>query len=565
MLRHLQIVGTEEEMEATWKDAGGHALTLQLLGRFIVDAYPDRDICHFREVKFEEAGLERQGRSAFKVMIAYERWLRSAGRQHRVELALLRLTGLFDRPMTRSCLGVLREWTKPSWMQWLFSRRAQQIWRTFGPLTWVSDKELNMALKRLGDVDLLTATPEAIDAHPLIREYFARELREAQPEAYRAAHSRLFDHLCESTPQRPDTLEGLQPLYQAVAHGCLAGRHQQACDAVYTNRITRQEEKNVITKLGAVGADLAAVVAFFDEPWGKVSPNLPEVDRAWLLGQAAFRLQALGRLAEALQPMRAGLEMYVQQKNWRNAAIGASNLSDLEVPLGRLAEAAADARQAVALADCSGAAFQRIVNRTTAADTLHKSGERGEAGAVRLGRAHGAGTAAGIPPALLAARLPVLRLAAGTRRARSLAGTPPRHGRPAPEMARNGGYTVGMVAGPPPRPRRVSRWAPAGPGGPCRGLRGSRAACHGSPSHCYPKSMAPGHRPGPADAGPGRLGRDNPGASAAAAGAGPAARRRRRQRPPQRGDVSPPSQGPADCGAVPLRPRRAGRRPRPPR
>ena len=42
LLRHLQIVGTEAEMEAAWKDAGGHALTLQLLGRFLADAHGGR-------------------------------------------------------------------------------------------------------------------------------------------------------------------------------------------------------------------------------------------------------------------------------------------------------------------------------------------------------------------------------------------------------------------------------------------------------------------------------------------------------------------------------------------
>ena len=94
LLRHLQIVGTEAEMEAAWKDAGGHALTLQLLGRFLADAHGG-DIRHYKEVKFEEADLERQGRSAFKVMIAYERWLQSAGPERQRELAALAA----DRPL----------------------------------------------------------------------------------------------------------------------------------------------------------------------------------------------------------------------------------------------------------------------------------------------------------------------------------------------------------------------------------------------------------------------------------------------------------------------------------
>jgi hypothetical protein len=294
LLRHLQIVGSEAEMAAAWKDAGGHALTLQLLGRFIADAYEDRDICHYKEVRFEAADLEREGRSAFKVMIAYERWLQAAGPQRQRELAVLRLTGLFDRPISRDCLLVLRTWDIPSFLQRLFSGRSRQIARTFGPLANLTKSEINIVLNRLGEVDLLTVTPEAIDAHPLIREYFARQLRDRQPAAFKEAHSRLFEHLCRATEHRPHTLDGLQPLYQAVVHGCLAGRQQQACAEVYIDRILRGTGNDGFfstDQLGAFGADLAAVAAFFDEPWNHVSPNLTEAHQAWLLVSTAQRAQ----------------------------------------------------------------------------------------------------------------------------------------------------------------------------------------------------------------------------------------------------------------------------------
>ncbi len=277
LLRHLQVVGTDAEMEAAWRDAGGHALTLQVLGRFIVDAYVDKDIRHYKDVEFEAADRERQGRSAFKVMIAYERWLESAGPERQRELAVLRLTGLFDRPMSRDCLKALRA--------------EPPIPGLTDALVKLKDTEWNIALKRLGEIDLLTVTLDAIDAHPLIREYFAKQLRDTQPAAFRAAHSRLFDHLCETTEYRPDTLDGLQPLYQAVVHGCLAGRHQEACDQVYFDRILRGAGSDgfySLNRLGAIGADLAAVAAFFDEPWSRVSPTITEADQAWLLGVAAF-------------------------------------------------------------------------------------------------------------------------------------------------------------------------------------------------------------------------------------------------------------------------------------
>jgi hypothetical protein len=370
LLRHLQIVGTEAELEAAWKDAGGHALTLQVLGRFLADAHGG-DIRRYKDVNFEEADREHQGRSAFKVMIAYERWLQSAGPERQRELALLRLTGLFDRPISRDCLQALR--AEPA------------IPALTDTLVKLKDAQWNVALKRLSEIDLLTVTQDAIDAHPLIREYFGKQLREKQPAAFQAAHSRLFDHLCKTTPNRPDTLEGLQPLYQAVVHGCLAGRQQEACDNVYHDRILRGTGSggNYSTfRLGAIGANLAAVAAFFDEPWSRVSSNLSEGDQAWLLHEAAFNLRALGRLTEALQPMRAGLQMRVQQKVWTSAGRIAINLSELEVTLGRLPEAVTDARQSITLADQSGDPFIRRVTRTTAADALHQSGRRAEAGSL---------------------------------------------------------------------------------------------------------------------------------------------------------------------------------------
>jgi tetratricopeptide (TPR) repeat protein len=372
LLRHLQIKGKDEELEAAWRDAGGHALTLQLLGRFLADAHGG-DIRKYKEVGFEEADEERQGRSAFKVMIAYEKWLEGSGAKERRQLAILRLMGLFDRPAGDGCLRALR--AEPA------------IDGLTDAVVGLSEAQWNVALTRLADIDLISRTHDedgegAVDAHPLIREYFAKQLKEKHPEAWRAAHSRLFDHLCKKTEHRPDTLAGLQPLYQAVGHGCLAGRQQEVCDKVYIDRILRgmgNDGLYSLKKLGAIGADLGAVAAFFDEPWRRLSPNLSAPAQAWLLNEAALRLRALGRLNEAVEPMRVGMDRWIDTEDWKNSAVSASNLSELEATLGRLAEASADGRRAVDFADQSGDAPQKMINRTTAADALHQTGERAEA------------------------------------------------------------------------------------------------------------------------------------------------------------------------------------------
>jgi hypothetical protein len=110
-----------------------------------------------------------------------------------------------------------------------------------------------------------------------------------------------------------------------------------------------------------------------------LAPTLSERAQAWLLNEAAFRLQALGRLNEALEPMRASLEMAEGSKAWEAAAIRASNLSGLELTLGDVFAAVHDAERSVEFADRSKDEFQRMTKRATLADALHQAGRVAEA------------------------------------------------------------------------------------------------------------------------------------------------------------------------------------------
>jgi hypothetical protein len=382
LLRRLQITGTDQELEDACEKFGCHALSLTLLGRFLFDAHHGdiRRLDRIRDLeKADRLTREERHRTAWKVLGAYEAWLsRAQADGHPATLAVLRLTGLFDRVATADCLDVLR---------------ADPVIPGLTEAVHAMDRdEWNVLLRRLERahlirlrVDAADADAIAIDAHPLIREYFAKQLRDQRPEAFRAAHGRLFDHLCANTPHRPNTLPGLQPLYQAVTHGCLAGRQQEALEKVFRDRILRGTGGDGFyswKRLGAFGANLGAVAAFFEEPWRRLAANLSAPDQAWLLGEAAFYLRALGRLTEAVEPMRVSGEMDVASSKWKFAAVSYSNLSGLEVTLGRLGEAVADGRRAIDFADRSGDAFQKLARRTAAADALHQAGERVEAGAL---------------------------------------------------------------------------------------------------------------------------------------------------------------------------------------
>jgi hypothetical protein len=367
-----EIARDDRELQAASREVRGHGLTLQLLGQYL-RLVEDGDILKRDTVRLADADREYQNDAtrpyghAFKAMEAYEKWFQREGTQGQRQLAVLRLLGLFDRPASKTSLEALRN--------------APVIGGLTEPLVGLQPRDLAAVEHRLEEIQLLTVQADgSLDAHPLLREYFGQRLRDEQPEAWRAAHRRIYEHLCGTTPDKPDaTLEDLQPLYQAVAHGCQAGLQQEACEKVYQDRIARRGEFYSTLKLGAFGSDLGAVACFFAPPWSRVSPEITERHSAWLLAVAAFNLRALGRLTEALEPMRAGLKGVVKLQDWKNAAIHASNLSELELTLGQVVGALVDAEQSVTYADRTGDAIQGIVNRTTHAYALHQAGRQDEA------------------------------------------------------------------------------------------------------------------------------------------------------------------------------------------
>jgi tetratricopeptide (TPR) repeat protein len=363
-----EIRSDDRELMAAAQELDGHALALSLLGRYLAHA-KGGDIRQRDAVDPARADRDARGRAA-RMVAAYETWFAREGETSSRELAALRLIGFFNRPATPDLLEALRA--------------APPIAGLTEPLQGLSGDKWTIALAHLADCGLIQPDPRTgtLDAHPLVREFLAEALAERFPDAWREGHRRIYERLKASVPHRPEGLDGLQPLYQAVAHGCRAGLWQEVCDRVYFDRILRGTGDDgfySIKNLGAFGADLGAVTCLFSEPWSRPAPALAAGNQAWLLNIAAFCLRALGRLGEALEPMRAGTEMQAEQDDWKNAAASYGNLSEIQLILGRVFDAVEDAERSVGLADRSGDAFLRLGLRTTLADALHQRGETEEA------------------------------------------------------------------------------------------------------------------------------------------------------------------------------------------
>ncbi|MET0622373.1 MAG: restriction endonuclease [Pyrinomonadaceae bacterium] len=363
LLRAQRIVGEDGELEKAAAEYGGHALALTLLGGYLTDVCGG-DIRRRDEIGSLEEDA-RQGRHAERVMRAYEKWLGDGA-----ELAVLRLMGFFDRPADAASIAALRA--------------APAIPELTVALQNLKGYEWRQALAKLRRIRLLgPATPNdpnALDAHPLVREHFKQQLKRERPDAWHEANNRLYEHLKLFAKEYPDTLEEMSPLYAAVAHGCAADRHKEALD-LYEQRIQRGNEHFNWHKLGAYGADLATLAGFFETPWKEVVGGLTDDDKAYVLGEAGMDLRALGRLHDAAQTTELGLSLCIKGEDWINAATIARNLSQICLTMGDLRQALTFAQEGVVFADRSGDKFEQIVERATLADVLHQAGRVDEAAA----------------------------------------------------------------------------------------------------------------------------------------------------------------------------------------
>lgn len=403
-------------------EVGGHALTLTLLGRFLAREHIG-DIRRRGLVKFDEADRTIQGGTTFKLLAAFENWFNRRGAFYQQSLTVLRLLGLFDSPVNAACISTLR---KPPVIDGL----TEPLLRTsFDGIPGganqqpIGEEEWNTATSFLADFGLITRYSETansellLDCHPLIREYFATQLKNSNPSGWREAHSRLYSFLNVATSQYPDSLEELMPLYQAVTHGCYAHRYEETFLWTLDPRIGRREVKYSVHHLGAFGSELRAVACFFDKPWTDIAEDMDESSQAWLFAQAAQCLFAFGRLTEACQAIQRALELELKRISERgefdleidfvaiekksgakfadqlrkskkeiaglrfgcNASKITTTISEVKLTLGEINHAIEVARHSVDYADRSVHTPSRIMSRCTLSHALHQAGQLADA------------------------------------------------------------------------------------------------------------------------------------------------------------------------------------------
>lgn len=388
LLRSCGVTGPSDAIKHVVRNFDGHPLTLMLLGGYL--SFTHRG--DIRKIDIN-APLNKTGsadRHVRRVVDAFTIWL-----QRKPELDILFMMSLFDRFVETEVTnapyhnGLLEALLQPPAIKGLTEyvyECSREDWQS--AITHLQSLHLlteNAILRdascdAVGDEAVMPELRRVFGCHPLVREYFAEQLRRRLPGSWQEAQSRMYEYFMQHVEQHlPDTLDSIQPLCAAVRHGCLAGHCQQVFEEIYWKRIHRLDADYCARTLEAPGTDLAVLSHFFMPAWTVPVKRLPDKIYARLLEITAQRLEETGRLREAAEVAKKGMLFWNDQEHWENAAQYANRLSRLLLPAGEIEQAVIHARLALQLSEPGERRATRMTMRVRLIRALHLAGDLQEA------------------------------------------------------------------------------------------------------------------------------------------------------------------------------------------
>jgi tetratricopeptide (TPR) repeat protein/pimeloyl-ACP methyl ester carboxylesterase len=372
LLKRFGIKGTDAELTSASQSFGNHALSLNLIAKYISEYHADRDINRIDNVpSLSSLPIADEGEHARRILRHYE----TIFPRGTPENAILRCVGLFDRPATPESLSALRQ---PPAIPGLTDSLVN--------LSALNHANVFARLKRLGLVEYERAL-DPVDCHPIIRSHFCDALKTDAP-AWREGNRRLYLYYSVATPdERPTTQKGMEPLYSATVHACRAGAYAKAW-SIYWNRIQQGHPTYFNTNaLGAMHAGLASLASFYNHPpWSHVADGVEEAlsrkDFLRLLTEVGFHLKQLGRFEEAREVIRSAMHGYDADSEFEQAAVNAESLAETYLYEGDLTEALSAlgcGRNGVQYAELSSKPFRRMQTLALRGQILHYAGRMDEA------------------------------------------------------------------------------------------------------------------------------------------------------------------------------------------
>ena len=320
LLEKLGVKGTKAQMSKIVTDWNGHALTLSLVGSYLVKRYQG-DAKHADEIKFDKDEFETTAPEQYKhvsrILRRYDEHLSES------ERAFMLLFSAFRTPVRMTAFDkVFRSKTDASAINM--------------PLTKLSDADFKELLKRLETYRMLRRDPvdKSYTTHPLIRNHYLALLTRdnVQREDVQRAHATIKDYylsIAGDTPQYP-TLNDLKSLIEVVHHACQAGAYDEALN-IYKLRIQRIPETILVYQLGAFDTDLNLLLEFI---YDKDIERMPQVSD---LQNQRFILSEIGLCYSNLGLLRQAASAYERKnRDYEKTSTGYRNLAQIYWNLGNL-------------------------------------------------------------------------------------------------------------------------------------------------------------------------------------------------------------------------------------
>ncbi len=367
LLRQRGVKGsTNSELRAIARDQGCHALSVDLIGGYVVlfcGSDPSRlppeprvpqDVENDTALDPRIAAIREQERRFARLAERYAEALRESDP---AALALLQRVCLFRLGVDASTLASI------------FTGEGKEA--VAGPgLARLHATGLEAKLALLAEMKLLERDEdERYSAHPAVRDGFLKSLDvETSLRGHEGARERLtallpadlrrglvytkFMRLVGGPgAEYPSNLATLD-LLEEIVHHTLAAGHVQGAWEVYWDRIG--EYKNLGWRLGAYerGERICRAFAGGHAPQDAPLPEgLSEHSQAAFVNEWALYLQALGALVPGARCYECQIELRMRQRSWANAARGNLNLLGVLFLSGRLATASEATEEALRLAD----------------------------------------------------------------------------------------------------------------------------------------------------------------------------------------------------------------------
>jgi len=318
MLRSRGIKGSNEELREVIGRYKGHVLSLTSLAGYL-NRYYDGDIKHAPKVKFVLSDKERF-KDVNKLLRKY------AEKMYESERIFLHVFSLFRQEVTEDDFAGI------------FQHEIEDT-NFNNVLIKMNELDFRDLINGLVDWRLISydETNKSYTTHPLIKSYFESDFDEKNKKL---CHNRNYQYFGENAPERPETLEEMQPLFEQVYHGCHSGMYDKVLKDIYKAKIQRGEEYHLIHKLSSWETNIRIVQNFFPSRDMTKLPLLTDrCDQSYLLGEAGLSSAYTGRALLAEKCFGVMIEMDVEDGDLKESSIAYHNLSEVQIRIGKLSEA----------------------------------------------------------------------------------------------------------------------------------------------------------------------------------------------------------------------------------